>query len=354
MRRQAGAAQAEEAVRRERRRPPPARWISGALLGASALLAQCGYVGDPQPPALKIPVPVRDLAAVERGARIVVSFTATGETTEGLRLKRYGEVELRIGPGGPPPFDHARWAAGAERVPVEPPAEPGRVEVEIPAAKWAGREVIIGVRLANPRGRWSRWSNLVALNVAPPLAAPTGLRAEAVPEGVQLEWSAPERRPGMRFRIFRRSDESEEFRLAGETPETRWLDKTTQYGVRYEYRVQAVLPAGDDIAESEWSPAAAITPEDRFPPPAPTGLTAAAGVGSIELVWEASQAPDLAGYKVYRRDGGPEKAVSGLLDVPAYSDRDITPGTRYRYRVTAVDVKGNESEPSAPVEAAAP
>jgi len=318
------------------------------------LVVQCGYVGDPQPPALKIPVAVQDLTAVERGDRIVVSFTVTGATTEGLRLKRYGEVELRIGPGGPPPFDHARWTAAAKRIPVAPPAGPGRVEVELPAAQWTGREVIIGVRLANPKGRWSAWSNLAALHVVEPLAAPTRLRARAVREGVKLQWSLTSARPGVRFRIYRRRNASEEFEPVGEATAEQWLDTAVEYGVRYEYRVQAILPAGDDIAESEPSPTVAITPEDRFPPAPPAGLTAAPGVGSIELVWGTSRAVDLAGYKVYRSDGGPEKAVTGLLDVPAYSDRDIVSGTRYRYRVTAVDQSGNESEPSAPAEATAP
>jgi len=329
----------------------------GALLAAAAaalLIPGCGYVGDPQPPALKIPVPVRDLTAVERGGSIVVSFTATGETTEGLRLKRYGEVELRIGPGGPPPFDHARWAAGAKRVPVAPPAEFGRVEVEIPAAGWAGREVIIGVRLANPHGRWSSWSNLVALQVVEPLPAPESLSARAVRQGVKLEWSLPPAPPGVRFRIQRRVNGSAEFAPAGETRDRAWVDTAAEYGVRYEYRVQAILPAGDGIAESEWSAPAAITPQDRFAPPPPTGLTAVAALGSIELVWETVEAGDLAGYRVYRSDGGPEQAVSDLLEAPAFSDRNVAGGKRYRYRVTAVDRNGNESEPSAPVEAVAP
>jgi len=317
-------------------------------------MVQCGYVGDPQPPALKIPAPVKDLTAVERGDRIVISFTVTGETTEGLRLKRYGEADLRLGAEGVRPFEQSRWETSARRIPVPLPAEPGRVRVETPAAEWAGREVIVGVRLANPHGRWSAWSNLAALQVVEPLAAPTNLRARAVPEGVKLEWSLPARRPGVRFRVQRKTGDSEGFAAVGETAVEEWIDTGTQYGVRYEYRVQTILPAGAGAAESEWSAPVTITPEDRFPPAPPTGLTAAAGVGSIELVWEASGASDLAGYKVYRSDGGPEKPVSGLLALPAYSDRDVVSGTRYRYRVTAVDKKGNESAPSAPAEVAAP
>jgi fibronectin type 3 domain-containing protein len=43
-----------------------------------------------------------------------------------------------------------------------------------------------------------------------------------------------------------------------------------------------------------------------------------------------------------------------LLEAPAASDRGIETGRRYRYAVTAVDQKGNESARSAAVEVVAP
>ena len=41
------------------------RWLVAAA--AAALLAGCGYIGDPLPPLLNIPARVTDLTAVQRG-----------------------------------------------------------------------------------------------------------------------------------------------------------------------------------------------------------------------------------------------------------------------------------------------
>src|SRR5690606_37136939 len=94
---------------------------------------------------------------------------------------------------------------------------------------------------------------------------------------------------------------------------------------------------------------------DIFAPEPPAGLTAVAGLGSIELTWERSTAADLRGYRLYRASGAGEVSLlADAIDGPAYSDRQISPGTTYRFRVTAVDEAGNESEPSATIEVSAP
>jgi hypothetical protein len=46
--------------------------------------------------------------------------------------------------------------------------------------------------------------------------------------------------------------------------------------------------------------------------------------------------------------------LADSVDSPAYSDRQITAGTKYVYAVSALDSAGNESAKSAPVEMTAP
>lgn len=321
----------------------------------AALLASCGYVGAPLPPALNIPVRITDLNAVERGDQIIIQFTVPRMTTEGLVLKKYGELDVRAGWAGVRPFNMPTWVDHASRIAVAGEVKPGPLRLTTPAAPWVNKNVLVGVRLSNHRGRWSEWSNLAALQVVPPLKTPTALSVRAVPNGVRLKWSETDTRPGIRFRIYRRETESKVTSLAGEASKTEWTDSGTEYGKTYEYRVQAVLPAGDKFAQSELGRRVTITPEDVFPPAVPTGLRAVAGLNTIELTWERGTDSDLAFYRVYRAtDGQGSKKIADSVAVPSYSDYDVVSGRRYRYTITAVDRLGNESKPSAPVTQVAP
>jgi hypothetical protein len=322
---------------------------------AALSLAGCGYVGDPLPPSLKIPQPVADLAAVQRGDRIIIQFTAPEMTTDGLPLTKLREVDLRIGAEGVQPWHRESWEAGAARLPAGPEAAGSRVRIESPAASWAGREVILAVRVAGPSGRWSDWSDFRALHIVHPLPAPSGVAALNVPEGVKLSWQWADDRPGIRFRVFRRGAGQQAVSLAAEIEQREWTDAQAGYDETYEYLVQAVLAAGDDIAESDLSPPVSITPEDRFPPAVPAGLAAVAALETIELSWErVADEPSLT-YRVYRSEVGGEMArIADALTVPGYSDREAVSGKRYTYAVSAVDGLGNESEKSPPVEAGLP
>lgn len=84
---------------------------------------------------------------------------------------------------------------------------------------------------------------------------------------------------------------------------------------------------------------------DTTPPDAPTGLTATPTNGNVVLSWNASTAPDLAGYNVYQ-DG--VKVNSSLITSMTFY-RSVPNNATYAWTVTAVDWDGNESDESAPV-----
>lgn len=97
---------------------------------------------------------------------------------------------------------------------------------------------------------------------------------------------------------------------------------------------------------------------DTTPPPAPTNLTLSTnGSGQEVLVWDASAAPDVAGYQVQVYDashggfvqaGDPNSSdTSFLLPIVAI---EITES----YRVRAVDASGNWSAPSASADVTLP
>jgi len=97
--------------------------------------------------------------------------------------------------------------------------------------------------------------------------------------------------------------------------------------------------------------------DDTSPPPAPTEVQAASQDGAVALEWNAVDAGDLAGYRVYRAptsisEVGDRSPVSGSRPVSeaGYTDGSVQNGTTYYYVVTAVDEAGNESAPSTEVE----
>ena len=104
--------------------------------------------------------------------------------------------------------------------------------------------------------------------------------------------------------------------------------------------------------EGDDTPPVRVIAHDVFPPAVPAGLQAAySGEGQkpfIDLIWAPVTNADLAGYNVYRSDGnGPAvKLNSELVKSPSYRDSAIASGKAYTYSVSAVDVRGNESQRS--------
>jgi hypothetical protein len=299
------------------------------------------------PPALNIPQPVKDLRATQRAGRVVIDFTTSALTVEDLAIRQFSDIDVRVGPI-PAQFSMDAWAAQAKPVPAA--AEPGKaVRVEASVLEWIGREVLVAARLQNTKGRVSDWSNAVTLRVEPPLPPPASLTAEPHPEGVRIAWQPV---PGAAsYRVFRHVDGQPQPIEAGTSKEAAFVDRTATLGRPLTYSVQAL----SGVAESEPSAHVTVVPRDVFAPAAPGGVTALAGVGSVELTWDRSREPDLKNYRVYRAEGsGAFTVVADAVETPAYSDRQITAGTTYRYQVTAVDAAGNESAPSPPIEITGP
>ncbi len=311
-----------------------------ASLTCAFALAGCGYVGDPLPPALNIPLAVSDLKAGQRAATIYVDFTIPSLTTEQLGIRQLGSVDLRVGLAGQSPEDLKTY-------PVDK-LTPGAVKVEIPSAEWAGKEIVVAVRLGNLRGRYSEWSNLSQVRVVAPLSPPSDVIALSHPEGVRIAWNTM---AGARYRVYRTAEGDQAPILVASVPGGEYLDRAVTLGKPYRYALQTFI----DTVESDRSNPISITPEDRFAPSAPVGLTAIGAISTGELSWERNTEADLGGYRVYRSvDGGPFERQSPDPDAPAWSDKAMSRGKLYRYVVTAVDQAGNESPRSAPGELKAP
>jgi hypothetical protein len=92
---------------------------------------------------------------------------------------------------------------------------------------------------------------------------------------------------------------------------------------------------------------------DTFAPPPPGRLDAVASPGMISLIWEPTNAFDLAGYIVLRGEAG-GATLTPLTPDPApetsYRDESVQPGVTYVYAIVAIDKAGNRSGESNRVE----
>jgi chitodextrinase len=326
--------------------------VGQAILPVALLFGSgCAYVGEPLPPALNIPRPVTALMAEQVGSRIAMRFELPAQTTEALALE-VRAIELRAGA-----VDPAAWPGYAQVVEATRDSGGKSASASVELAPWIGKRIVAGVRVQSKQGKWSAWSPLAPVDVVEPLAAPAEVKTEAVAEGVRIQWRNPAR-AGVSMRIERRTGTGVVFVEAGtlDAAAAEWIDQQARFGEEQRYRLTAV--AGNK-ARSETFETKAFTPEDRFAPGVPAGLSAVTGLGSVELSWDRPGEADLAGFRVYRATGALDQTwvrVSPAERIAAanFSDRTVQPATAYRYSVTSVDQSGNESARSQPVEITSP
>lgn len=307
---------------------------------AAALLSACGYVGPPMPPTLDIPARVTNFRAWEAGDNIEIEFVLPAKTTEDLPLTGVRSVELRI-----EEYSLENKVVDTKLVPLRD-VKPGPVTGQVPARDWIGKTLLLAVRATGPKGKASLWSNPSSLTVIQPLIPPSTPKAQNVVRGVELNWTGT----GPRYRIFRAEGDGQPQTLA-DSKGPPYVDESTIFGTRYRYLVQAVA------ADNQWSlvsEAAEITPSDTFPPAVPEDVSAVPTPQSIELAWTRNTEADFRGYNIFRSvENGPFQNIAPLVEAPTYSDSKVEAGKKYRYEISAVDLTGNESARTAPVEAAA-
>jgi hypothetical protein len=105
----------------------------------------------------------------------------------------------------------------------------------------------------------------------------------------------------------------------------------------------------DDAGNSSsWMDVLGSVTIDTQPPEPPRGLVAIGRDRRVALSWETNNEKDLAGYRIYRSDtpltGYRQVAETELTDL---ADQSVENGLHYYFRVTALDLAGNESPPSA-------
>jgi hypothetical protein len=218
-------------------------------------------------------------------------------------------------------------------------------------------------------------SNQVAVPLVNTLPAPADLQATLVPRGVTLSWHTaalpqdPQRlNSQFRYRVMRRLEgatdavKAGEVGLAGEFAV--FVDTGIEWEKNYQYWITPItqwqFQGRKNEVEGQDSQTVAVFTHDTFPPAVPIGLQAVfSGLvqqPGIDLTWTPNSDEDLAGYNVYRRspEGVPTKINKELVKTPAFHDSNVQPGTTYRFSVSAVDLRDNESARSAEAQESVP
>jgi hypothetical protein len=360
------------------------------LLLAPLLAVGCGKQGAPQPPLRAVPATTQDLSVVQQGPRLLLSFgypqvTPAGTALEGITaVEIYQTTRQASADGKATPMDPRQFGAAAKllqrlegadlaaategqrinvflplpETPATPASTPSTAPPTTPPAPPAPPAQYFAVRTYGKVSDPSDFSNVAAVVPKTPPAAPERVSVSGRADGVLVEWS-PVEGATAGYNIYRRDSKERAYTRPVHTAgaqERSWLDNTARFGQSYIYTVTAI--AGPDPAvESGIASDHEVIYQDRFPPAPPAELVALAEAGRVRLVWQASEAEDIAGYVVYRRagEGGSfERITAQPVESAEHVDTAVRSGQAYTYRVTAVDQAGNESAPSSEVRAAVP
>src|SRR5580692_6517052 len=171
-------------------------------------------------------------------------------------------------------------------------------------------------------------------------SGPTNLTVTPGSTGATLHWTASTSGSPTSYSIFRGTATDGEAvtpvgTVSGTT--TTFTDAGLTNGKTYFYNVAANNSVGvsPDTNEVSVTPAASATA-----PPAPTGLAATAGNGSVGLTWNASATA--TSYSIYRgtAPGAEGTTPIGTATSNSFTDTGLTNGTAYYYKVTASNSAG--------------
>ena len=188
---------------------------------------------------------------------------------------------------------------------------------------------------------------------------PDEIGAESIPGGIKIHWSY--REPHARgFYVYRYVYENAEYNQISELipagAELYHFSDTSSYLQGNDIYRYAVRVVNDVELISDFSESASASPDIKAIIESPVNLRINRRENGILLIWDDMRdaVPALMGYKLYRKTNQVE--AWSLLpkdtlrhDANYFSDTTLMAGNSYTYAVTSIDIYGNESIKSYPV-----
>ncbi|MGP7977171.1 MAG: fibronectin type III domain-containing protein, partial [Desulfobaccales bacterium] len=337
------------------KRQPKTGAAAGYLLlsWSMALAILCGGCGKKLPPLAPdrlLPGPVREFRLSQEGDTLVLSWllprvNLLGQPLTQVQGCRVYRCEVRgVSPEAPCPMNFVRYAD------IDL-AYPQQGEVRGDAFIFQDRELVpdhryfYRVAAYDQDGYLGSWSPTLSRVWGWLPRPPLDLQAVLGDRLVALRWSPVSQltngspaRDLTGYLIYRREGSGAWSQISPEPlPQTAFQDVAVKNEVEYTYKVLAVRRLGGELLASADSPLVSARPEKLTPPPPLLDLLAVPTSQGVELRWQPSPAPDVAGYRVYRRAPGEARAGRlnpELLTKPYFVDSRGQRGQTYYYYVT--------------------
>ena len=293
-----------------------------------------------------------------RGVLKPASFAIEGVGTTDIKRIRWesARVEMQIDPPGRPTGHHIDFIALDGTVVLRldfddavDVVEEGRTRAltwGVCERSWNDGDLLMLRISESPPGLTGTTNDVLC-----PPPPPQNLTASSTQDSVTLTWDVADDPTVMGYLILRRiarQDTFSKFEVTNGTATT-YVDTTDiEPGTKYIYRVHAVNAVGlSEVSRVTATPAATpsipVTDVAGTSPPSPQGLTASSTHESVTLMWDAGDDPP-TGYLILRRVAKQDTFVKFEVTngtATTYVDTtDIEPGTKYIYRVHAVNAVG--------------
>jgi hypothetical protein len=292
----------------------------------------CGKVGDPLPPLIRIPEPVKDLTVSQHGYELVLTWTNPQRYIDGSAATDLARVNI--------------LSNGALAASLNIAGSGQQQSHAIPVRAAIGVQHNIAVEIQTAREKRSALSNMVS---ATPVEVPgpvVSLRMLVDQRRITIEWQAPSENGHLADAyLVSRADRTD----TDTVKDRQFQDADYEQGSTYTYRVTAARRVSGTIIPGIPGSPFTVRAIDKTAPRVPRDLQIVSSDSGGFLTWEANAESDLAGYRIFRSaslDGPFTEVREGLHPTHGIFDPGYQPGLYYA--VSAVDDFGNESMRSTP------